>query len=162
MDHLEQETIPVSIEEPVSIETQKSEDGLRSTTGNIPNKVYFRIGDVAEIVDVKPYVLRYWETEFAMIHPTKSSSGQRVYRRADVETLLLIKHLLYTQRYSIEGARKKVRDLRKSGELDAFKKEIFTGPEAKQQRDLRLKEIKALSDQLHQAVHRPLNQLFRL
>jgi len=91
--------------------------------GQIPERVYFRIGDVAEIVGVKPYVLRYWESEFPMISPEKSSTGQRVYRRGDVESLLLIKHLLYQERYSIEGARRRLRELRRDGELKTFKQE---------------------------------------
>ena len=69
----------------------------------IPDRLYFRIGDVAELLGVKPYVLRYWETEFPIISPQKSTTGQRVYRRGDVETLVLIKHLLYKEKYSIEG-----------------------------------------------------------
>jgi DNA-binding transcriptional MerR regulator len=92
----------------------------------IPDRLYFRIGDVADLVGVKPYVLRYWETEFPMISPQKSASGQRVYRRSDVETVLLIKHLLYEERYSIDGARKRLRELRKDGVLKAFKAETLS------------------------------------
>lgn len=91
--------------------------------GQIPDRLYFRIGDVAEIVGVKPYVLRYWESEFPMISPEKSSTGQRVYRRGEVESLLLVKHLLYQERYSIEGARRRLRELRRDGELKTFKQE---------------------------------------
>src|SRR3954462_13511997 len=93
---------------------------MTTTTTNrveIPNRLYFRIGDVAELLGVKPYVLRYWESEFPVISPQKSSSGQRVYRRNDVETLLLIQQLLHEERYSVEGARKRIQELRKDGEL---------------------------------------------
>ncbi len=90
----------------------------------IPDKLYFRIGDVAEIVGVKPYVLRYWESEFSMISPEKSSSNQRVYRRVDVETVILIKKLLYEERYSIEGARKKIRELKREGGLKSLRKAV--------------------------------------
>lgn len=83
----------------------------------IPDRLFFRIGDVADIIGVKPYVLRFWETEFPMIAPNKSAAGHRVYRRVDVEMVMLIKHLLYQQRYSIEGARKKIREMRKLGLL---------------------------------------------
>lgn len=76
----------------------------------IPNKVFFRIGDVAEILGVKPYVLRYWETEFPGVAPKKSVSGQRVYQRGEVEALVRIRTLLYEERYSIEGARKKLKE----------------------------------------------------
>lgn len=89
----------------------------------IPDRLYFRIGDVAELIGVKPYVLRYWESEFPMINPQKSSSGQRVYRRSDVETVLMIKHLLYEERYSVEGAKKRIKELRKEGELKEYKEE---------------------------------------
>ena len=71
----------------------------------IPDKLYFKIGEVSEILGVEPYVLRYWETEFAQLTPKKSGSGHRLFRRKDVELLLRIKHLLYEKRYTIEGAR---------------------------------------------------------
>ena len=93
----------------------------------IPDRLYFRIGDVADLLGVKPYVLRYWETEFPMIHPQKSTSGHRVYRRSDVETVMMIKRLLYEERYSLEGARKKIKELRKGGDLKEFKGESVAG-----------------------------------
>jgi DNA-binding transcriptional MerR regulator len=74
----------------------------------IPDKLYFRIGDVSKLAGVKPYVLRYWESEFSAIAPKKSGTGQRLYRRKDVELILEIKHLLYEKRYTIEGARKAI------------------------------------------------------
>lgn len=83
----------------------------------IPERLYFRIGDVADIAGVKAHVLRYWETEFSEIGPEKSSTGQRVYRRRDVATVLLIKKLLYSDKYSIDGARRRLRELRRDGEL---------------------------------------------
>ncbi len=72
----------------------------------IPDKLYFRIGDVAKIAGVKQYVLRFWENEFPGLGPRKSGTGHRLYRRKDVELVLEIKHLLYEKRYTIEGARK--------------------------------------------------------
>jgi len=74
-------------------------------TPEIPDKLYFRIGEVAGLLAVEPYVLRYWETEFPSLAPKKSGTGHRLYRRRDVELLLKIKHLLYEKRYTIEGAR---------------------------------------------------------
>jgi DNA-binding transcriptional MerR regulator len=71
----------------------------------IPDKLYFKIGEVSELLGVEPYVLRYWETEFAVLSPKKSGTGHRLYRRKDVELLLRIKHLLYDKRFTIEGAR---------------------------------------------------------
>lgn len=78
---------------------------------NIPDKLYFRIGEVSDLVGVKPYVLRYWESEFQDIHPTKSKSGQRLYRRRDVEVLMTIKSLLYEERFTINGARKRLKEV---------------------------------------------------
>ncbi len=75
-------------------------------TQEIPNKLYFRIGEVAELVGVKPYVIRFWETEFSGFGPKKPGTGHRAYRRKDVERLLEIKQLLYNQRFTIEGARR--------------------------------------------------------
>ena len=83
-------------------------------TQEIPNKLYFRIGDVSRLAGIKPYVLRYWETEFPAIAPKKSGTGQRLYRRKDVELILEIKHLLYEKRFTIEGARKAIENRAKT------------------------------------------------
>jgi DNA-binding transcriptional MerR regulator len=72
----------------------------------IPDKLYFRIGEVSRLAGIKPYVLRFWETEFSSLGPKKSGKGHRLYRRKDVELVLEIKRLLYEKRYTIEGARK--------------------------------------------------------
>lgn len=72
----------------------------------IPNKLYFRIGEVAKLAGIKPYVLRFWESEFHGLGPKKSGTGHRLYRRKDVELVLEIKRLLYDKRFTIEGARK--------------------------------------------------------
>ena len=72
----------------------------------IPNKLYFRIGEVAKLAGIKPYVLRFWESEFPDLGPKKSGTGHRLYRRKDVEMVLEIKRLLYEKRFTIEGARK--------------------------------------------------------
>jgi DNA-binding transcriptional MerR regulator len=82
------------------------------------DKRYYRIGEVSKITDVKPYVLRYWESEFRWMAPTKSRSNQRLYRRKDIDTILLIKKLLHEQRYTIAGAKKKLRDLGLAKALD--------------------------------------------
>ena len=71
----------------------------------IPNKLYFKIGEVSSLLTVEPYVLRFWETEFPKLAPKKTDKGQRMYRRKDVELLLQIKHLLYEKKFTIEGAR---------------------------------------------------------
>lgn len=72
----------------------------------IPDKLYFRIGEVARLAGIKPYVLRFWETEFPSLGPKKTGTGHRLYRRKDVELVLEIKRLLYEKRFTIEGARK--------------------------------------------------------
>ena len=78
---------------------------LQRGSPDIPDKLYFKIGEVSDLLGVEPYVLRYWETEFPVLSPKKSGSGHRLYRRKDVELLLRIKHLLYEKRFTIEGAR---------------------------------------------------------
>lgn len=76
--------------------------------GSLPPKLYFRIGEVAELVGVEPHVLRYWEREFRSIRPTKSAKGQRVYSRRDVESLMRVRELLYREGFTIAGAKKKL------------------------------------------------------
>jgi DNA-binding transcriptional MerR regulator len=76
----------------------------------LPDRLYFKIGEVARLVGVKPYVLRYWETEFSVVRPGKTRSKHRLYRRKDVETLLEIRRLLYAERYTIEGAKRRLRE----------------------------------------------------
>jgi DNA-binding transcriptional MerR regulator len=76
------------------------------TPEEIPDKLYFRIGEVARLAGIKPYVLRFWETEFPALDPKKSGTGHRLYRRKNVQMVLEIKRLLYEKRYTIEGARK--------------------------------------------------------
>ena len=83
-----------------------TDPAVTSDAPEIPDKLYFRIGEVAGLLAVEPYVLRYWETEFPGLAPKKSGTGHRLYRRKDVELVLEIKRLLYDKRYTIEGARK--------------------------------------------------------
>jgi DNA-binding transcriptional MerR regulator len=82
------------------------EAALEERRPEIPDKLYFRIGEVSRLAGIKPYVLRFWETEFSSLGPKKSGKGHRLYRRKDVELVLEIKRLLYEKRYTIEGARK--------------------------------------------------------
>src|SRR5215467_10245396 len=82
-----------------------SEAAATSNAPEIPDKLFFRIGEVSTMLGLEPYVLRYWETEFSALSPKKSGTGHRLYRRKDVELLLRIKHLLKEKRYTIEGAR---------------------------------------------------------
>jgi DNA-binding transcriptional MerR regulator len=82
-----------------------------------PVQEFYSIGEVCELTGLKPHVLRYWESQFRFLSPAKNRSGNRVYQRREVELILLVKHLLYEEKYTIEGARQKVDEHRKSGEL---------------------------------------------
>lgn len=105
---------------------------IETETPAIPNRLFFRIGDVAELAGVETHVLRFWESEFPRLAPKKTSTGQRQYRRKDVEAVLEIKRLLYNDRYTIEGARKvlreKVKNKRKAPELKAQPALLFSEP----------------------------------
>ncbi len=78
---------------------------------SLPDKLYFKIGEVAKLIGVKPYVVRYWETEFSVLRPGKTGARHRLYRRKDVELLVEIRRLLYVERYTIEGAKRRLREL---------------------------------------------------
>jgi DNA-binding transcriptional MerR regulator len=79
----------------------------------IPEKRYFKIGEVSKLTGVKPYVLRYWESEFKIISPRKSNGKQRVYTREEVDTILVIKNLLYKDGFTLEGAKKKIKEVKR-------------------------------------------------
>ncbi len=110
---------------------------LESELSRIPDKLAFKIGEVADILGVKAYVLRYWETEFEILKPKKSKHNQRMYERKDVENLLLIKKLLYRDRFSIEGARTALKKLRKD--------------------NVRVKQIKTMAEHIDEAKDRVLD-----
>jgi DNA-binding transcriptional MerR regulator len=105
---------------------------------SIPDKVYFRIGEVGRILGVEPYVIRYWESEFKAVRPVRTRSGQRLYRRQDVEILLAIKQLLYVEHFTILGAQKKL-----AGMLSATE-----GNDGATEYKSRLMEIKNLLQQV--------------
>lgn len=118
---------------------------------DIPNKLYFRIGEVAKLAGIKPYVLRFWESEFSGLGPKKSGTGHRLYRRKDVELVLEIKRLLYDKRFTIEGARKvlEAKPKREAAKPAAPRKqaELFSGPAAIVQEVRReLREILSVLD----------------
>ena len=103
--------------------------------GSEPVQEFFSIGEVCELTDLKPHVLRYWESQFRFLNPAKNRSGNRVYQRREIELIMLVKHLLYTEKYTIDGARQKVDEHRKAGTLKA---------EARQALDVRtLAEVEA-------------------
>ncbi len=78
---------------------------------------FFSIGDVCQLTDLKPHVLRYWESQFRFLNPAKNRSGNRVYQRREIELILLVKHLLYSEKFTLEGARKRIEQYRKTGAL---------------------------------------------
>lgn len=124
-----------------------------ATDPEIPNKLYFRIGEVAKLAGIKPYVLRFWESEFSGLGPKKSGTGHRLYRRKDVELVLEIKRLLYEKRFTIEGARKMLeakpkREAAKTAAVPRKQGELFSGTAALFQELRReLKEIAAMLDE---------------
>ena len=118
---------------------------------DIPDKLYFRIGDVSRLVGVPHSVLRYWETEFSGVSPKKSGTGHRLYRRKDVELLLEIKQLLYEKRFTIEGARRRLETREKPSRRERAPQlsqqgDLFTPPPAAW-REIR-QELRALFDLL--------------
>jgi DNA-binding transcriptional MerR regulator len=110
---------------------------LEAELSRIPEKLAFKIGEVAELLDVKAYVLRYWETEFEILRPKKSKHNQRMYEHRDVENLFLIRKLLYRDRFSIEGARAALKKLKKD--------------------NMRVKQIKTINDHVEEAKDRVMD-----
>lgn len=84
-----------------------------------PVQEFYSIGEVCALTELKPHVLRYWESQFRFLSPAKNRSGNRVYKAREVELILLVKHLLYTDKYTIEGARQRIDQYRRTGELKA-------------------------------------------
>jgi DNA-binding transcriptional MerR regulator len=119
----------------ITLEGAMTEGAAVAKSVEIPDKLYFRIGEVGSLLTLEPYVLRYWETEFPSLAPKKSASGHRLYRRKDVELLLKIKHLLYEKRYTIDGAKQFLQIERKSAAVapaqseqqDLFASDILPG-----------------------------------
>jgi DNA-binding transcriptional MerR regulator len=91
-----------------------------------PVQEYFSIGEVCSMTSLKPHVLRYWESQFRFLNPAKNRSGNRVYQRKEIELIVLVKHLLYTEKYTIEGARRKVDEHRRGGSLRSAARQALT------------------------------------
>ena len=114
------------------------------TNEPIAKKAYYSIGEVCDLTGLKPHVLRYWETQFDVLSPTKNRAGNRVFRPKEIELVLLVKHLLYEEKYTIEGARRRLQEMRTAGELeeerqDVLEPEVLSGMKA---------ELEALLDML--------------
>ena len=91
----------------------------------IAKKVYYSIGEVRDLTGLKPHVLRYWETQFDVLNPTKNRAGNRVYRSKEIEIIMLVKHLLYEKKYTIEGANKQLVEMRRAGELEEERQHVL-------------------------------------
>jgi DNA-binding transcriptional MerR regulator len=96
------------------------------SNGADPVQEFFSIGEVCDLTGLKAHVLRYWESQFRFLSPAKNRSGNRVYQRKEIELILLVKHLLYTEKYTIDGARQKLNDHRKAGELRRLSREALS------------------------------------
>lgn len=110
---------------------------------SLSSQPFFRIGEVARLAGVEPYVLRFWETEFPMLRPTKSQTGQRLYRRSDVEIVLQIRTLLYEQGFTIAGARKHIQE-----EMNASK----TSPPLPLESATQQATLRAIQKELHELL----------
>jgi DNA-binding transcriptional MerR regulator len=119
----------------------------------IPNKLFFRIGEVCKLLSLEPYVLRFWEKEFPTLTPTKGANGRRMYRKKDVEMVITIRHLLYTQGFTIAGAKKVIA----SGGTGASVSEVFR-PKASVEIDHKVKPTKPT---FHEVSHEKLAQVKR-
>jgi len=121
-------------------------------------KLYYRIGEVSEIVGVEPHVLRYWETEFRSIRPQKSRKGQRIYSRRDVDKLLRVKDLLYNHGFTIAGARKQLRDVQEKAAPAAVPAAVEAAPVAVR---AAVPEVRAALLEIRREIMDMLNELTR-
>ena len=106
---------PETTEEPTSTASSKP----------VAQKEYYSISEVCDLVGLRPHVLRYWETQFPLLNPSKNRSGNRVYQRKEIKLILFVKHLLYEEKYTVEGAKQKMLELRKGGELQVETKKAL-------------------------------------
>ena len=118
---------------------------MTTTTTPRPVQEFYSIGEVCGLTDLKPHVLRYWESQFRFLNPAKNRSGNRVYKGREVELIMLVKHLLYTEKFTIDGARQRVDQYRRTGELRGSARRAF---EAELVEDLRIsvEEVMAVLD----------------
>ena len=118
---------------------------MTTTTAARPVQEFYSIGEVCALTELKPHVLRYWESQFRFLNPAKNRSGNRVYKGREIELIMLVKHLLYTEKFTIDGARQRIDQYRRTGELRASAKRAF---EAETVQDLRasLEQVIAILD----------------
>ncbi len=115
------------------------------TDRRIARKEYYSIGEVCELVDLKPHVLRYWETQFPVLNPSKNRSGNRVYQRKEIKLILLVRKLLYEEKYTIEGARQRLEAMRREGDRSESAQDALEDATVQMLRD-ELRQIRALVD----------------
>jgi DNA-binding transcriptional MerR regulator len=99
-----------------------------------PVQEFYSIGEVCSLTDLKPHVLRYWESQFRFLNPAKNRSGNRVYKGREVELIMLVKHLLYTEKFTIDGARQRIDHYRRTGELKVSARRAFEAEMAEEVR----------------------------
>jgi len=101
------------------------DDRLSRSAEPILKKVYYSIGEVCELTGLKPHVLRYWESQFPELKPYKNRAGNRVFRPQEIEMVLLVKQLLYEEKFTLEGARKRLREMKRLGSLESERQEVL-------------------------------------
>ena len=110
-----------------------------------PVQEFYSIGEVCTLTDLKPHVLRYWESQFRFLNPAKNRSGNRVYKGREVELIMLVKHLLYTEKFTIDGARQRIDHYRRTGELRVSARRAFEAEMAQEVR-VTLDDVVAILD----------------
>jgi DNA-binding transcriptional MerR regulator len=118
---------------------------MTTTTTPRPVQEFYSIGEVCNLTELKPHVLRYWESQFRFLNPAKNRSGNRVYKGREVELIMLVKHLLYTEKFTIDGARQRIDQYRRTGELRGSARQAF-GAEMAQDLRANLEEIVGILD----------------
>lgn len=118
----------------------------------IPDKLYFKIGEVCKITGIEPYILRYWESEFKLIKPFRTKSNQRLYRRKDVEAVLKIRIMLYEQKFTIAGAKKKLKEAVPQPDATPQRQLLLNMPD--QRYTAAIKEIRQELSQISQMLHK--------
>ncbi|MEO5799026.1 MAG: MerR family transcriptional regulator [Gemmatimonadales bacterium] len=116
-----------------------------------PIQQFFSIGEVCALTDLKPHVLRYWESQFRFLNPAKNRSGNRVYKSREVELIMLVKHLLYTEKFTIEGARQRLDHFRRTGELKQAARDAMRYETVREVRD-EIADVLALLDGREPAI----------
>ena len=113
-------------------------------TTSRPVQEFYSIGEVCTLTDLKPHVLRYWESQFRFLNPAKNRSGNRVYKSREVELIMLVKHLLYTEKFTIDGARQRIDQYRRTGELRTSARRAFESELAAEARSILLEALAIL------------------